>query len=151
MFTATIYIYNIIWGTINKNVLNLYIQTSTRCTVYFLGWINMNITILDWNDEIVKSLTPNIIVLSIFILTWIFGNGLVLFVYTLQIKNSSDERYFIPILAVFVMIACVYLGSFAIYECLNQVTFSNSIVCKTAEFFAGFTTFVPIFESMSSA
>ncbi|XP_071179363.1 cholecystokinin receptor-like [Mytilus edulis] len=105
----------------------------------------MNITALEWNDEIVKSLIPNIVLLSIYIMTGIFGNGLVLIVYTLRMKNLSDERYFIPILAVFDMIASVYLGSFATYECLNQVIFSNSIVCKIAEFFAGFTTFVPIF------
>ncbi|CAC5393696.1 CCKAR [Mytilus coruscus] len=104
----------------------------------------MNITILEWNAEIVKSLIPNIIVLTIYIMTGIFGNGLVLFVYALQIKNLSDERYFIPILAVFDMIASVYLGSFKIYEGLNQVTFSNNIVCKIATFFVGITTFVPI-------
>ncbi|XP_076100803.1 uncharacterized protein LOC143069898 [Mytilus galloprovincialis] len=105
----------------------------------------MNITALEWNDEILKSLIPNIVLLSIYIMTGIFGNGLVLIVYTLRMKDLSDERYFIPILAVFDMIASVYLGTFAIYECLNQVIFSNSIVCKIAQFFAGYTTFVPIF------
>ncbi|XP_052089034.1 cholecystokinin receptor-like [Mytilus californianus] len=105
----------------------------------------MNITALEWNDEIVKSLIANIVLLSMYIMTGIFGNSLVLIVYALRMKDLSDERYFIPILAVFDMLAAVYLGSFAIYECLNQVTFSNSIACKIAEFFAGFTTFVPIF------
>ncbi|CAG2206921.1 CCKAR [Mytilus edulis] len=60
-------------------------------------------------------------------------------------KELSDERYFIPILAAFDLIATIYCGIYTIYQCLNQVTFTHNILCKTTQFFIGLTTFIPIF------
>ncbi|CAC5392620.1 unnamed protein product [Mytilus coruscus] len=58
-------------------------------------------------------------------------------------KNSSGERYFIPILAACDLIATLYLGSFAIYNLINQVTYSNYVLCKITSCFYGLATFVP--------
>ncbi|XP_052059658.1 cholecystokinin receptor-like [Mytilus californianus] len=102
------------------------------------------ITVSQWNDMITKSLIPNIVILSIYIVLGTCGNILVLSVYTFQMKGLSDERYFIPILSVFDMVVTIYCGLFLIIQCFHQVTFSNNILCKTAQFFAGLTTFIPI-------
>ncbi|CAG2248907.1 CCKAR [Mytilus edulis] len=102
-----------------------------------------NLTVLEWNDEIIASLIPNIVVLSVYLLVGISGNVLVLLVYACQMKNSSDERYFIPILAACDLIATVYLGSFGIYNSIHQVTYSNYNLCKITSFFRGLATFIP--------
>ncbi|CAC5397806.1 CCKAR [Mytilus coruscus] len=102
------------------------------------------ITFSEWNDEITTSLIPNIIVLSVYLVLGICGNFIVLLVYAFQIKRPSDERYFIPVLAAFDMIATLYLTVNYIFQCLNQVTFSNDFVCKILAFCTGLTTFNPI-------
>ncbi|XP_052061637.1 cholecystokinin receptor-like [Mytilus californianus] len=104
-----------------------------------------NLTVSEWNDEIVNSLIPNIFVLSVYIVAGICGNVVVLMVYAIQMRAISDERFFIPVLAVFDLIATLYLGSFSIYSCLNQIVFSSDTLCKTTSFFFGLATFVPIF------
>ncbi|VDI73971.1 cholecystokinin A receptor [Mytilus galloprovincialis] len=102
-----------------------------------------NLTVWEWNDEIIVSLTPNIVVLCVYLFVGIFGNVLVLLVYGCQMKNTSDERCFIPILAACDLIATLCLGSFAIYNSINQVTYSNYVVCKITTFFNGLATFLP--------
>ncbi|CAC5385678.1 CCKAR [Mytilus coruscus] len=59
-------------------------------------------------------------------------------------KEPSDERHFIPILAAFDLIATIYCGIYMIIQCFNQVTFTHNILCKTTQFFIGLTTFIPI-------
>ncbi|VDI71342.1 Hypothetical predicted protein [Mytilus galloprovincialis] len=103
-----------------------------------------NITVSEWNEIITKTLIPNIVILMIYVVLGTCGNILVLLVYFFQMKGSSDERYFIPILAVFDMVVTIYCGIFLIIQCFYTVTFTNNALCKTAQFFAGFTTFIPI-------
>lgn len=103
-----------------------------------------NNTASEWNDIISKTLLPNIIVLTVYVLLGTSGNILVLLVYVLQMKESSEERYFIPILAAFDLITTIYCGICMIIQCLNQVTFTQNTLCKTTQFFIGLTTFIPI-------
>ncbi|CAC5397801.1 CCKAR [Mytilus coruscus] len=104
-----------------------------------------NITLSEWNDEITNSLMPNIIILAVYLVLGTWGNILVLLVYTFHMKDRSDERYFIPFLAFCDMIATIYLGVHYIFQCFNQTTFSNSILCKTLVFFVGNTTYNSVF------
>ncbi|XP_063416808.1 cholecystokinin receptor-like [Mytilus trossulus] len=104
-----------------------------------------NITVSEFNDMISETLIPNIVILVIYIVLGTCGNVFVLLVYSFQMKEPSDERYFIPILAAFDLIATIYCGIYMIYQCLNQVTFTHNILCKTTQFFIGLTTFIPIF------
>ncbi|CAC5397800.1 unnamed protein product [Mytilus coruscus] len=101
----------------------------------------------EWNEEITNSLMPNIIMLSIYIALGAIGNVLVLLIYTFQMKEASDERYFIPILAFFDMIAAIYIGVlvYYIFQCFNQAKFSSNILCKTLVFFVGNTTYNSVF------
>ncbi|VDI61701.1 Hypothetical predicted protein [Mytilus galloprovincialis] len=103
-----------------------------------------NITVSEWNNIISESLIPNIVILTIYVILGTCGNVLVLLVYSFQMKESSDERYFIPILAAFDMIATIYCGIFMIIQSLYQVIFTHNILCKTAQFFIGFTTYIPV-------
>ncbi|XP_063416802.1 cholecystokinin receptor-like [Mytilus trossulus] len=104
-----------------------------------------NMTVSELNSIISTTLIPNIVILVIYIVLGTCGNVLVLLVYSFQMKEPSDERYFIPILAAFDLIATIYCGTYTIYQCLHQVTFTSNILCKTTQFFIGLTTFIPIF------
>lgn len=107
--------------------------------------IGSNITFSEWNDEITRSLIPNIIVLSVYLVLGICGNFIVLLVYGFQFKEPSEERYFIPVLATFDMTATLYLAVNYIFQCFNQVTFSNNFGCKTLVFITGLATTNPVF------
>ncbi|CAC5397802.1 CCKAR [Mytilus coruscus] len=104
-----------------------------------------NITLSEWNEEITNSLLPNIIILSVYVALGTCGNVFVLLVYAFQMKKPSDERYFIPVLAFFDMVATIYLGVHYIFQCFNQTTFSNNILCKTLVFFVANTTYTSVF------
>ncbi|XP_052062423.1 cholecystokinin receptor type A-like [Mytilus californianus] len=95
------------------------------------------VTLSEWNEEITNSLMPNIIILFIYLALGTCGNVFVLLVYAFQMKKPSEERYFIPILAFFDMIATIYLGVHYIFQCFYQTKFSNNILCKTLVFFVG--------------
>ena len=103
-----------------------------------------NITLSEWNMEITNILLPNIVMLSVYLALGTCGNFFVLMVYAFQMKKQSDERYFIPILAFFDMIATIYLGVHYIFQCFNQTTFSNNILCKTLVFFVANTTYTSV-------
>lgn len=83
-------------------------------------------------------------VLFIFIFLATFGNGLVILVYTLRMRGCLKERYFIPILAVFDLLAATYCGGFMIYQGFYQITFQNKATWQTLQFLAGFVTYIPV-------
>jgi hypothetical protein len=56
-----------------------------------------NITLEEWNAEITQSLIPDIVILSLWFIIGVFGNLIVIVVYKFQMKEKTDERYFIPI------------------------------------------------------
>lgn len=101
-----------------------------------------NLTLSEWNDETLLSMI--LVVLAVYLLVGTCGNVLVLLVYACQMKNSSDERFFIPILAACDLIATLYLGSLAIYNSIFIVSNSNSVLCKTTSFFTGLSIFMSI-------
>jgi hypothetical protein len=56
-----------------------------------------NITLEEWNAEIIQSLIPDIVILSLWFIIGVFGNLIVIVVYKFQMKEKTDERYFVPI------------------------------------------------------
>ena len=104
-----------------------------------------NITLSEWNEDITNNLMPNIVILAVHIALGTIGNVLVILVYAFQMRGASEERYFIPILAFFDMIAVIYVGGYYIFQSCNQTIFSNNILCKTLVFFAGNTTYNSVF------
>ena len=103
-----------------------------------------NITLEEWNAEITQSLIPDIVILSLWFIIGVFGNLIVIVVYTFQMKEKNDERYFVPILAVFDMISASYISLWSIYQNTHYVSFSSVILCQIAQFFVGLTTYMPI-------
>jgi hypothetical protein len=103
-----------------------------------------NITLEEWNAEITQSLIPDIVILSLWFIIGVFGNLIVIVVYKFQMKEKTDERYFIPILAVCDMISASYISLWSIYQNTHHVSFSGVILCQIAQFFVGLTTYMPI-------
>ena len=103
-----------------------------------------NITLEEWNAEITQSLIPDIVILSLWFIIGVFGNLIVIVVYKFQMKEKTDERYFVPILAVCDMISASYISLWSIYQNTHHVSFSGVILCQIAQFFVGLTTYMPI-------
>lgn len=104
-----------------------------------------NLTISEWNDKIVHSLFPNIIILVTFLIISQFWNIFVMLVYIYRMKGNVEERYYIAILSIFDLIAATYCSSFMIYQCFNHVTFQNDTACKSSVFFVGFFSLIFLF------
>lgn len=120
--------------------------------LFFAGHYNVslryttltNITISEWNDRLAHSLLLNIIMLVTFLILALIGNIFVMLVYIFRMKKNVEERYHIPILSFFDVIAATVCNSFMIYQCYNYVTFQNEPVCKALVFFVGLFTYIPI-------
>ncbi|KAK3086817.1 hypothetical protein FSP39_023953 [Pinctada imbricata] len=96
----------------------------------------------NWNRELLYDLIPNDIVLAVYILLGIFGNGIVIYVYKKGFSRMNVERYFIPILAVADCYASTMCASFSMALNMMQATFYNNTLCKVWWFFAAFPTFL---------
>ncbi|XP_062575488.1 olfactory receptor 8B3-like, partial [Saccostrea cucullata] len=97
-----------------------------------------------WNNLLAKELIPNNVILSLYIITGLVGNLTVIFIYGVKLKDSKEERYFIPYLATADLCASSVSASFGMALNLMQTKFENTYVCKTGWFFAAFTTFTSI-------
>ena len=78
-----------------------------------------NLTVEEGNEEIVKTLIPNIVIFSVYLILGLCGNALVVLVYMTRMKNVPDERYYIPVLAMSDLIASTYGSSFGILQCVH--------------------------------
>lgn len=82
------------------------------------------------NNAMVTLLIPNTVLLFVLLIVSIVGNGLVVYIYTFQMKSKTDDRYFIPCLAVVDMIACGLGVSFGICLNFNPLNFRKGVICK---------------------
>lgn len=103
-----------------------------------------NITISEWNSDLAKLLIPNSVILTLYMICGITGNILVILVYTFKMKKHSEDRYFIPALAVSDLLACIVCASFGILLNMMQAQFTNNSLCKAYWFFAASTTYMSI-------
>lgn len=97
--------------------------------------------VFDWNHDTI----PDYVTLSIYIVIGIVGNTIVLLVYKNYMNRSSEERYFIPVLAVSDMIACVTCSSLGIVWNYYQKNFTNEALCKVVYYFMGNSEYMSIF------
>ena len=79
-----------------------------------------------WNFKLSKTLIPNNIVLSFYIFWGIIGNTTVIIVYRFRMRTKSEDRYFIPILAVSDLAGATVCGSFGIALNMMQTEFDNT-------------------------
>lgn len=89
-----------------------------------------------WNTRLSEVLLPHTVIMYVYIVLGVVGNLTVIYVYTFRIREqASDDRYFIPFLAVVDGLACLVscVGNLIINS--NPVRYSNAILCKG--FYAG--------------
>jgi len=99
----------------------------------------------EWNSELAKALIPNDVFLLLYIILGIFGNVTVILVYGFRMKKKTENRYFIPVLAVSDLTGVIVCGSFAIASNMMQAQFYNTHLCKSWWFFSALTTSMSIF------
>uniref|UniRef100_K1QE87 Octopressin receptor n=1 Tax=Magallana gigas TaxID=29159 RepID=K1QE87_MAGGI len=85
---------------------------------------------LRWNSDYADKLLPTVVFQAIVCFVGLVGNILVLLVYILRMKASRDDRYFIPILAVFDLLASTVASVFYVFESMYFVDFPSSGLCK---------------------
>lgn len=93
-----------------------------------------------WNSELSDFLIGNNIVLGLYLVLGVFGNGLVLFIYLVRMSKNNDDRYFIPSLAGIDACACVVGSSYALALNLLPVRFPGDILCRALWYFSQTTT-----------
>lgn len=97
--------------------------------------------VFNWDRDTI----PDYVTLSIYMLIGIVGNTIVILVYKNHMNRSSEERYFIPVLAVSDMVACVTCSSLGIVWNYYQKNFTNEALCKVVYYFMGNSEYMSIF------
>lgn len=98
-----------------------------------------------WNQEIVVKLVPLYVVTMFYLITGVFGNSTVLFIYFKKFKKYSDGRFFIPILAVLDMITCIVHPIGNASETLVSVIYKIDIACKIEKYLRMITVAASMF------
>ena len=99
-------------------------------------------TLEQWNHEFFIIQIPVLTILSAFLVTGILGNGSVIYVYFVRFRRYSEKRFYIPVLAVTDLSACVVNSGVLLTEVFFWVSFPSEILCKTINYLAMLTTTV---------
>ncbi|VDI55857.1 Hypothetical predicted protein [Mytilus galloprovincialis] len=110
-----------------------------------------NKMLMQWHSEFARNIIGNITALSVYMICGLIGNTIVIVVYKYQLKDVSDERYFIPVLAVADLIACIVCPILDIIFLAMDLNYKNSLGCKIALFFITTTAFTSVFVLMCIA
>ncbi|CAG2245322.1 APLNR [Mytilus edulis] len=109
-----------------------------------------NKMLMQWHSEFARNIIGNITALSVYMICGLIGNTIVIVVYKYQLKDVSDE-YFIPVLAVADLIACIVCPILDIIFLAMHLNYKNSLGCKIALFFITTTAFTSVFVLMCIA
>ena len=94
-----------------------------------------NITALDkWNKELSTKLIPDTVCLVIYLLIGCIGNSVVICVYARRNNLNNEDRFFIPILAIIDLVACIVNCSEDIVSNVLPVKYNSDITCKLFKF-----------------
>ena len=99
-------------------------------------------TLDEWNQELVDIQMPFTVVLIVYLILGILGNSIVIYIYFVKFKKYSDSRFFIPVLAVIDMVACVVNCAGNITDKLLPVNYHSEIGCKIQRYLCLSTTIV---------
>jgi hypothetical protein len=99
----------------------------------------MNYTAEDLNREVTEYLYFNTGLLSFYLFLGLTGNSCVLFIYTRKMK-MTEERYFIPMLAISDIFACLAGIILGIVSNFNRANYQLDTFCKVGYFFTWTTT-----------
>ena len=90
----------------------------------------------EFERDIIKTLVPVDIFLSIVLIVGIIGNIFVIFIFATKMrKDKKGARYFIPIFAVSDLMVCIASEINTISESLHWTSFHLDMLCKTLMFF----------------
>ncbi|XP_076081673.1 uncharacterized protein LOC143052480 [Mytilus galloprovincialis] len=104
-----------------------------------------------WNAYLVRLFIPLDILLILFMITGVAGNGLVIYIYGFKMQNVKDGQYFIPYLAVADLFASVICSLFGLLTTLMPLTYEFDILCKFGWLLSSGTTFMSVFLLVSIA
>lgn len=90
--------------------------------------------LIDWNNELSTNYIVNDVFLGLYLILGIFGNVVVIIIYSFRMKKKKDDRYFIPFLAVMDLFACASRSSLELAMNINPVNFRGSEMCKALWF-----------------
>ncbi|XP_033735344.1 alpha-2Da adrenergic receptor-like [Pecten maximus] len=106
----------------------------------FAGPVDNQDTLEDLNTYLARLLIPNDVILAIYLLAGLFGNLLVIYVYSFKLKTKRDNRFFIPFLACFDVLACTIGDSFAMSLNILPIIYYGDTLCKTLWFLSEATS-----------
>ncbi|XP_021341523.1 cholecystokinin receptor-like [Mizuhopecten yessoensis] len=86
------------------------------------------------NSDVDRSLLPVTVILGFYLLVGVIGNFLVVFIYVFRWEAPKTDHFFVPILAVLDMSACLVSAGVGIYANMNIVKFRSDVLCKTVAF-----------------
>ena len=98
------------------------------------------------NRTAVEQLMPFTIILIVYICLGVLGNSTVLYIYLKKFKSYSDGRFFIPVLAVADMLACIVNCSLHLSITTSPLSYpSGNLGCKIGQYLSVATTATSIF------
>ena len=84
----------------------------------------------EWNKELATKLMPNTVCLGIYLLIGCIGNSVVICVYARRNNLNNEDRFFIPILAIIDLVACIVNCTEGIFSNIVPVKYTSDITCK---------------------
>ncbi|CAC5374416.1 unnamed protein product [Mytilus coruscus] len=81
-----------------------------------------NSSIEDLLQQYNQNITINVVTISLYLVIGVLGNTIVLLVYKLKMRDTSEERYFIPILALSDLVSSIVCSVYGII--INQLQFT---------------------------
>ena len=105
-------------------------------------------TIDGWNRELATKLLPDTVCLAVYLVIGVLGNSSVILVYRASKRLNNEDRFFIPILAIIDLIACIVTCSFAMSINILPVKYNSDIACKILWFLGMYVTGTSAFTLM---
>jgi uncharacterized membrane protein YsdA (DUF1294 family) len=72
----------------------------------------------------------NDVLLVCYLLVGLFGNISVILIFKFKLKTNKDDRYFIPWLALFDLLACSFRSSFELVRKIQPLRLYGTVPCK---------------------
>ena len=94
----------------------------------------------EWNKELASELVGDIVCLAIYLFVGGIGNSLIICTYVKRPRLNNEDRFFIPVLAIIDLVACIVNCSFSMSINLLPVKYNSDIACKFMWFLAMLTT-----------
>ena len=122
----------------------------TKIPKSWRGDFSVNVTLVELNDALVQLHIPTIVLIAILMVIGVFGNILVLYVYTKK-YHASTHRCFILCLAWIDMVACVIGMPLLIVSNLYPYMFPSVEACKIFRFLHVFLVVASAFVVLAIA